>query len=74
MAYALLKFPVMVLDERGYEAMKLMPEKKEVDTSSLILAPMPGVLKSVSVDVGQMVSATSKQYSLQCQGYSSLFP
>ena len=33
-----------------------MPANVVVDTSSMVLAPMPGVVKSVAVQVGDMVS------------------
>lgn len=33
-----------------------MPEKKQVDLSSSILSPMPGIVKSVAVEVGQLVN------------------
>jgi propionyl-CoA carboxylase alpha chain len=33
-----------------------MPAKKVVDTSSMIISPMPGIVKSVTVKVGDMVS------------------
>ncbi|KAK3596916.1 hypothetical protein CHS0354_031695 [Potamilus streckersoni] len=49
-------FQVSIMDEYAAEMMKLMPEKVAVDTSTMILAPMPGMLKSVSVAVGQSVS------------------
>jgi propionyl-CoA carboxylase alpha chain len=32
-----------------------MLPKKKADLSSIIIAPMPGMVKSVSVEVGQMV-------------------
>ena len=35
----------------------LMPEKQVLDTSRIIVSPMPGLLKSVSVSVGQPVKA-----------------
>ncbi len=35
----------------------LMPEKVAADTSKLLLCPMPGLVKSVAVDVGQQVQA-----------------
>nr|KAG5687923.1 hypothetical protein BaRGS_014372 [Batillaria attramentaria] len=49
-------FAVRVLDDFAAEMQRLMPEKKEVDLSTLILAPMPGMLKSVDVEVGQEVA------------------
>ena len=36
--------------------MKLMPAKKEIDHASVLISPMPGIVKSVSVKVGQRVS------------------
>ena len=33
-----------------------MPEKVIMDTSTMVIAPMPGVVKSVAVKVGDMVS------------------
>jgi propionyl-CoA carboxylase alpha chain len=33
-----------------------MPAKKVVDTSSQIISPMPGIVKSVNVKVGDVVS------------------
>ena len=40
---------------RGYELSKLMPEKIEPDTSNLLLCPMPGLVVSINVEVGQSV-------------------
>lgn len=51
-----LQYEVRVLEQFASEMSKLMPVKQEVDMSSLILAPMPGVLKSVSVKPGDIVS------------------
>ena len=44
-----------MLEEFASQMSKLMPVKQEVDMSSLIMAPMPGVLKSVAVKPGDMV-------------------
>lgn len=33
-----------------------MPAKKHVDLSSQVLSPMPGIVKSVAVQVGQKVN------------------
>lgn len=46
-----------VRTERGYELSKLMPEKIEPDTSNLLLCPMPGLVVSINVEVGQSVQA-----------------
>jgi propionyl-CoA carboxylase alpha chain len=35
----------------------LMPEKKREDQSKRLLCPMPGLIKSISVSVGQDVKA-----------------
>ena len=51
-----LQFSVRVLDDYAAQMQKYMPEKKEVDLSRVILAPMPGMLKSVDVQVGDQVS------------------
>ncbi|BFZ00362.1 hypothetical protein BsWGS_03400 [Bradybaena similaris] len=49
-------YPVTVLDDTAYHLSQYMLEKREPDTSTLVLAPMPGVLKSVSVGAGDMVA------------------
>jgi propionyl-CoA carboxylase alpha chain len=46
-----------VLSPRAAELLALMPEKKAVDTSRLLLSPMPGLLSSVVVAQGQEVKA-----------------
>ncbi|CAF4564973.1 unnamed protein product [Rotaria magnacalcarata] len=33
-----------------------MPEKKQIDFASVLISPMPGIVKSVSVKVGQSVA------------------
>lgn len=45
-----------VMDEFANKMMEHMPEKVEADISTLILAPMPGMLKSVTAEVGKPVS------------------
>lgn len=45
-----------VLSKEFAEFMKYMPEKEEPDYSALVMAPMPGLVKSVNVKVGDMVS------------------
>lgn len=50
------QFPVSIMDERVAELDNYMPEKVEVDHSSVVLAPMPGMLKSVAVAEGDSVS------------------
>jgi propionyl-CoA carboxylase alpha chain len=46
-----------VLPPRAAELLQMMPEKQPADTSRLVLAPMPGLLTQVIVDVGQEVKA-----------------
>lgn len=53
------QFEVSVLSDEFAEMLKYMPEKVEPDFSSLVIAPMPGLVKSVSVCVGDMVSELS---------------
>ncbi len=48
---------VLVLSARGAELNALMPFKEPPDTSKLLLSPMPGLLVSVAVEVGQEVKA-----------------
>lgn len=48
---------MLVLRARGVELNALMPFKELPDTSKFLLSPMPGLLVSISVDVGQMVKA-----------------
>ena len=33
-----------------------MPAKKQIDLASVLISPMPGIVKSVSVKVGQRVA------------------
>ncbi|CAG5117163.1 unnamed protein product, partial [Candidula unifasciata] len=49
-------YPLTVMDDTAYHLSQYMLEKREPDTSSLVLAPMPGVLKSVTVGAGDMVA------------------
>ncbi len=48
---------VQVLSNMASELFKLMPAKKALDTSALLLSPMPGLLLSLAVKVGQDVKA-----------------
>jgi len=50
------QFEVKVLEKRLADYLKYMPPKKVVDLSSVVIAPMPGVVKSVAVKPGQPVS------------------
>ncbi|TQS72316.1 acetyl/propionyl/methylcrotonyl-CoA carboxylase subunit alpha [Rhodobacteraceae bacterium] len=46
---------VLVHTPRQHELWQLMPEKRAPDTSNLLLCPMPGLLVSVKVGVGDAV-------------------
>jgi propionyl-CoA carboxylase alpha chain len=48
---------VLVLSPRVAELYALMPEKVAPDTSMYLLSPMPGLLVSLAVEVGQNVKA-----------------
>ncbi|HEY3695872.1 acetyl/propionyl/methylcrotonyl-CoA carboxylase subunit alpha [Phenylobacterium sp.] len=48
---------VLVLTPRSAELHEKLPPKKAADTSKLILSPMPGLVVSLDVAVGQQVSA-----------------
>ncbi|KAK5983917.1 Propionyl-carboxylase alpha mitochondrial [Trichostrongylus colubriformis] len=49
-------FKIKVLPEQALEYLKYMKEKPKVDLSTVVLAPMPGAIKSVSAKPGDMVS------------------
>ena len=48
---------LQVMSPRAASKFHLMPQRKEVDTSSLLLSPMPGLLIDVMVKEGDIVSA-----------------
>jgi propionyl-CoA carboxylase alpha chain len=48
---------VLVLSPRSAELHEKLPPKKAADTSKLVLSPMPGLMVSVDVAVGQQVRA-----------------
>uniref|UniRef100_A0A914W9A9 propionyl-CoA carboxylase n=1 Tax=Plectus sambesii TaxID=2011161 RepID=A0A914W9A9_9BILA len=50
------QFKIKLMPRLAAELLKYMPEKKKMDMSRVICAPMPGMIKSVSVEVGQMVA------------------
>jgi propionyl-CoA carboxylase alpha chain len=50
------KFSTYVLTKEAHDLYHIMPPPKVVDHSSMIIAPMPGLVKSVAVKVGQKVS------------------
>ena len=46
---------VLVLTPRSAELHTKLPEKKAADTSKMIISPMPGLVVSMDVEVGQQV-------------------
>ncbi|KAJ1952319.1 hypothetical protein EC988_003620, partial [Linderina pennispora] len=50
------KFDIDVLSPRQRELMKFMKEKEKLDTSKLVLSPMPGTIVSVAVSAGDVVA------------------
>ena len=54
-----VQFTVQVLEKSMAEYWHYMPERVVLDTSNMVIAPMPGVVKSVAVKVGDMVSQLS---------------
>ncbi|XP_055327432.1 propionyl-CoA carboxylase alpha chain, mitochondrial-like [Paramacrobiotus metropolitanus] len=49
-------FPLHVFREDVFKFLHLMPALKVADTSRQVLAPMPGLVKSIAVQIGSMVS------------------
>jgi len=48
---------VRVYTRREAELAALMPERLEADTGKQLLCPMPGLVKAISVSVGQDIKA-----------------
>jgi propionyl-CoA carboxylase alpha chain len=57
LSYRGIQVPTRVYTEREAELAALMPEKKAADTSKMLLCPMPGLVVSIAVAVGQEVKA-----------------
>lgn len=49
------KYDLQVYTKSSYDMLKHMPVKEPIDLSSVILSPMPGIVKSIAVEVGQEV-------------------
>ena len=62
------QFDVKVLAPHEYELYKYMPAKVTVDTTKVVVAPMPGVVVSVSVKPGDNVCAVSLLVALYTWG------
>ena len=57
LAWRGISVPIHVYTEREAALAALMPEKVAADTSKLLLCPMPGLVKSISVAAGQEIKA-----------------
>ncbi|CAB4069136.1 PCCA [Lepeophtheirus salmonis] len=49
-------FNVLILSTEAHRLNQYMIEKPKLDTSKVILSPMPGVIKSVAVNVGDLIN------------------
>ncbi|XP_023717228.1 propionyl-CoA carboxylase alpha chain, mitochondrial isoform X2 [Cryptotermes secundus] len=49
-------FTIFVLSDKASKFLKMMPEKPTVDVSKVVLSPMPGMVKSVSCEVGDTMA------------------
>ena len=57
LSYRGIRTQARVYTEREAALVALMPEKKAADTSKLLLCPMPGLVVSIAVELGQEVKA-----------------
>ncbi len=57
LSYRGIRTLARVYTEREAALVALMPEKKAADTSKLLLCPMPGLVVSIAVEMGQEVKA-----------------
>jgi propionyl-CoA carboxylase alpha chain len=57
LSYRGIRTQARVYTEREAALVALMPEKKAADTSKLLLCPMPGLVVSIAVEIGQEVKA-----------------
>jgi propionyl-CoA carboxylase alpha chain len=54
-----------MLESRMADFLQYMPAKHTVDTSTMVIAPMPGVVKNVAVQEGEMVSEGQEVLTLE---------
>ena len=59
---------------RGAELAALMPEKVPPDTSKYLLCPMPGLVVSIDVEVGQEVKAGEKLAVVEAMKMENVLP
>lgn len=55
MQYLGTQYKVKIYSKLAHQKLKYMLPKKKIDLSSVILSPMPGIVKSIAVEVGQQV-------------------
>jgi propionyl-CoA carboxylase alpha chain len=60
-----MKFKCIVMSRGAAEMQKLMPFKAPPDMSAFLLSPMPGLLSTISVRVGQKVLAGEKLVAIE---------
>lgn len=56
MQYLGTLFEIQVLEKKMADVWDYMPKKKVADTSTMVIAPMPGMVKSIAVKVGDQVA------------------
>lgn len=49
-------YKLFVLSQRSADYLHLMPEKLKLDVSKQVRSPMPGLVKSVNCNVGDVVA------------------
>lgn len=56
MCFLVSQYKLEIMPRLAAELAKYMPEKTQISSANVVLAPMPGMLKSVSVKEGDSVS------------------
>ncbi|KPM09321.1 propionyl-CoA carboxylase alpha chain-like protein [Sarcoptes scabiei] len=49
-------FNVRILEEKAFKYLNLIPKKPKIDYSKIIKSPMPGLVKSIAVNLGDKVN------------------
>lgn len=49
------QFNIRVMSEKAYNYLQIIPPKPKIDARKIIKSPMPGVVKSIAVNVGDEV-------------------
>ncbi len=53
---------IPVIPTRAAQFMRFMKEKPKLDLSKVVLTPMPGMVTSVEVEVGQVVGTGQRKF------------